>query len=68
MTSLHQRLEDGLKEKGEIMVKLGDGEELELHTHNVESEEEPFIRVDADDQVYWVDTSQISHYWIHEEL
>ena len=38
------------------MVKLGDGEE------------DPFIRIDADDQVHWVDTSQIAHYWIHEEL
>lgn len=68
MTSIYERLEDGLEEKGEIMIKLAGGEELELHTHNVEFEEDPFIRIDADDEVHWVDASKIAHYWIHEEL
>lgn len=68
MTSTYQRLKDGLDEKGEIMVTLAGGEELELHTHNVEFEEEPYVRVDADDQVHWVDATHVAHYWIHEEI
>ncbi|WP_458205745.1 hypothetical protein [Haladaptatus sp. NG-SE-30] len=68
MTGTYQRLKTGLEEKGEIMIKTGGGEELELHTHNVEFEEEPFIRIEADDEVHWVDVNHVAHYWIHEEI
>ncbi|WP_435154946.1 hypothetical protein [Haladaptatus sp. DFWS20] len=68
MSDIYQRLETELEEKGEIMVKTAGGEELELHTHNVEFEEEPYIKIEADDEIHWVDANHIAHYWIHEEI
>ncbi len=65
---MYHRLRDNLDEKGEIMVKTAGGEELELHGHNVEFEDEPYMRIEADDEVHWVDTTHIAHYWIHEEI
>lgn len=64
----YERLESILNEMGEVMVESAAGETLELHKHNVEFEDEPWFRVDADDETHWVDAESIQHYWIHEEI
>ena len=66
--SMYHRLTQAIEEKGEVMVKTVDGSELELHKHTVEAEDEPYIRVDADDETHWLDTSKVVRYWIHDEI
>lgn len=62
------RLRDALDEKGEVMVETASGETYELHKHNVEFEDEPYVKVEADGALHWIDTTFVERYWIHEEL
>lgn len=64
----YQRLNDHLKEFGEIMVRTTSGDEIELHNHNVEFQEEPYLEIEADDEIHWLDATTIERYWIHKEL
>lgn len=64
----YARIEELVDEMGEVMVESAAGETLELHKHNVEFEDEPWFRVDADDETHWVNAEGIQHYWIHEEI
>mgnify|MGYP006290077335 FL=1 len=66
--SMYHRLTEAVDEMGEVMVKTVDGSELELHKHSVEKDEEPFIRVEGDDETHWVDTTKVVRYWIHDEI
>lgn len=63
-----ERMERVLDEKGELMVKTAAGDELELHKHNVSFEEAPWMQIDGDDEVHWLDAEKIERYWIHEEI
>lgn len=67
-TSTFERLEQSLEENGELMVRTASGDELELHTHNVSFEDDPYLRVDADDETHWVNAQFVERYWIHEEI
>ncbi len=62
---MYDRLKEALKEYGEIMIKLDSGQEAELHLHNTEFIEDNLIKVDADDEVHWIDANKIERYWIH---
>lgn len=66
--SMYHRLADAIEEYGEVMVIAGDGAELELHKHTVEFEDAPYIKVEAEDEVHWIDTGTIGRYYIHEEI
>lgn len=65
--SMHTRLESALDEYGELMIRLASGEEGELHLHNVEFEEEPYIKVEGEDAERWINTALVESYWIHDE-
>lgn len=65
--SMHTRLKEALEENGELMIRLTSGEEGELHLHNVEFEEEPFMKVEGEDATRWVNTALVESYWIHDE-
>lgn len=64
----YQRISEQIEESGEIMVRTTSGEELELHKHNVEFLDEPYVEIEADDEVHWLDTTTVERYWIHKEL
>ncbi|MDH5569975.1 MAG: hypothetical protein OEX98_09345 [Nitrosopumilus sp.] len=50
------------------MLKLGSGEKLELHKHNVSFDESTQeIKVDAASKTYWISADSIAYYWIHRE-
>lgn len=66
--SKYQLLREDLDEYGEIMVHTASGDELELHKHNVEFASEPYIEIEADDEIHWLDTTLVERYWIHKEI
>ncbi len=59
-------LEKMLKENGELMIKMSDGETFELHLHNT-SFGEGVIVIDAGGEKYWLKTEEIVYAWIHRE-
>ncbi|HEY8109486.1 MAG TPA: hypothetical protein VIG05_01280 [Candidatus Nitrosotenuis sp.] len=61
-------LKESLEKNGEVMVKLDNGEKIELHKHNVtfnDSTQE--VIVDAAKETYWIDVNKITYHWIHRE-
>ena len=63
-----QRLREELEKSGEVMVKLGSGEKMELHKHNVSFDESTQeIKVDASSETYWISADSVAYYWIHRE-
>jgi transcriptional antiterminator Rof (Rho-off) len=66
-TSMYDRLETALDEKGEVMIRLASGEEGELHKHNVEFEDQPYLKVEGEDETRWINAEFVESYWIHDE-
>ncbi len=61
-------LKESLDKNGEVMIRLDNGEKIELHKHNVTfNDGAQEIMVDASSETYWIDTNKISYYWIHRE-
>lgn len=61
-------LKESLDKNGEVMIRLDNGEKIELHKHNVtfnDSTQE--IVIDAASETYWIDANKVSYYWIHRE-
>ncbi len=65
---MYKRLKEELHDKGEMMIRFTSGEEAELHLHNTEFVEEPFIKVDADDEIHWFNAEEVERYYIHKEF
>lgn len=68
MGMMYDRIQAALQEYGELMISLGSGKDAELHLHNTEFEEEPIIKVDADDEVHWFNAEEVERFWIHQEF
>lgn len=63
-----QRIKDELEKSGELMLKLGSGEKIELHKHNVSFDDSTQeIKVDAATETYWISADSVAYYWIHRE-
>jgi len=62
------RIKEAVEEYGEIMIRTDNGTEAELHKHNTEFLDDDVIKVDADDEVHWVDGNKIEHFWIHYDF
>lgn len=61
-------LRDSLEKNGEVMLRLDNGEKIELHKHNVtfnDSTQE--VIVDAAKETFWIDANKIAYYWIHRD-
>lgn len=57
-----------LKEAGELMVKVSDGQTFELHLHNTKfNDEGRIIEIDAASETYWINGDEIVYSWIHRE-
>ncbi len=65
---MYETLKRELKDKGEIMIRFDSGEERELHLHNVEFQDAPMVKVDADDEIHWFNADKIERYWIHKDF
>lgn len=65
---MYEHLQDALQEYGEIMIRMSSGEDRELHLHNAEFLEEPIIKVDAEDEVHWLNANEVERYWIHYDF
>ncbi|WP_435360748.1 hypothetical protein [Haloarchaeobius sp. DFWS5] len=65
--STYSRLQDALDEYGEVMIRTTSGEEGELHPHTASFEDEPYLKVEAEDKTRWVNTQFIETFWIHED-
>lgn len=66
--SRYELIKKALDEKGELMIKSDTGEKFELHKHNVTYDDEnKMIKIDAANQIFWVDPEKISYYWIHKK-
>lgn len=66
---MFNRLKEAVEEFGEVMVLTDSGEEHELHKHNSEFLEEPgLVKVDADDEIHWLDLEKVERYWIHKDF
>lgn len=51
------------------MVLTDSGEEHELHKHNSEFlEDSGLVKVDADDQIHWLDLEKVERYYIHKDF
>ena len=66
--SNYESIKNSLEKYGEIMIRLDTGEELELHKHNVQfNDQTKEIIVDAAKDVYFISSEHISYYWYHKE-
>lgn len=66
--SNYEGIKESLEKNGETMIRLGTGEKLELHKHNVSFEDsKKEIVVDAGSEKYWIDAASVVYYWIHKE-
>ena len=64
----YESIKDSVENNGEVMIRLGSGEELELHKHNVKFDDNTKeIIVDAGAETYWITAENIVYHWIHRE-
>ncbi len=64
----YDALKASVEKNGEVMVRLDNGEKIELHRHNVQFDDSTKeIIVDAGTETYWIGPDKISYYWIHKE-
>ncbi|MDY6774395.1 MAG: hypothetical protein SVS85_04295 [Candidatus Nanohaloarchaea archaeon] len=65
---MYEELKEAVEEKGEVMIRTDSGEDRELHKHNTDFQDDGMIRVDADDEVHWLNAEKIERYWIHKDF
>jgi hypothetical protein len=68
MVTMFDELEQAVEGKGEIMIMTDSGEERELHKHNTEFQGNGMIKVDADDEIHWLNAEKVERYWIHKDF
>ena len=63
---MYQSVKQTLKEAGELMVKVSDGQTFELHLHNTEFDDrKELIKLDAGTETYWINGNEIVYMWVH---
>lgn len=63
---MYKHVKATLKRTGELMIRMADGADFELHLHNVTFKDaEEMIEIDAGDETYWLDGNQVIYMWIH---
>lgn len=64
----YDSIKSSVEKNGETMIRLGTGEKIELHKHNVEFEDsKKEIIVDAGTEKIWIPADTVAYYWIHKE-
>lgn len=63
---MYQNVKKALKESGEVMIKVGDGQKFELHLHNTKFDDaNKMIVLDAGVETYWINGNDIIYFWVH---
>lgn len=66
---MYEAVKTKLKEAGELMVWMDSGVEHELHLHNVTfNDEDHVFKIDAADEIHWIDGDAIERYWLHKDF
>ena len=65
---MYDRLQSAVEENGEVMIRTDSGEDRELHKHNSEFLDNGMIKVDADDEIHWLNPEKVERYWIHKDF
>jgi len=65
---MYDRLKDAVEEYGEVLIHTDSGEKRELHKHNSEFQEGGIIKVDADDEIHWLNAEKVERFSIHYEF
>lgn len=66
---MFDRLKKAVNEFGEVMVITDSGEEHELHKHSSEFlDESGLVKVDAADEIHWLNLEKIERYYIHKDF
>ncbi|MEM5802054.1 MAG: hypothetical protein QXQ18_01575 [Candidatus Aenigmatarchaeota archaeon] len=63
----YNALKKALEENGELMLVTDSGSKFEIHKHNVTFDDKTkMIKIDAADEIFWLDTGKIEYYWVHK--
>jgi hypothetical protein len=65
--SMYERVQNLLADYGEVQVRFDSGEEVELHNHNSDFEDEPMVKVVTKGEAHWFNAEKIEEVWIHYE-
>ncbi|MDY6770352.1 MAG: hypothetical protein SV186_00170 [Candidatus Nanohaloarchaea archaeon] len=66
---MYEQVKHKLKEAGEVMVWMDSGVEHELHLHNVSFHDDNNVfKVDAADEIHWINGDKIERYWVHKDF
>lgn len=65
---MYDKLKEAVEEYGEIMIRTDSGENRELHKHNAEFQENGVIKIDADDEVHWLNAEKVERFAIHYDF
>lgn len=65
---MYQLVKKTLKEAGELMVKMSDGQTFELHLHNTDFDDKgELIILDTGTEKYWISSQEIAYLWTHKK-
>jgi hypothetical protein len=63
---MYAHVKEKLKEAGELMIKISDGQTFELHLHNTTfHDKDKVIELDASSETYWINGHEVVYTWIH---
>jgi hypothetical protein len=49
---MYERLDNGLDDNGTVIIRMTSGAKHELHLHNTRFVDDPWVKVDGDDEIY----------------
>ena len=63
---MYLNVKRALKQSGELMIKVADGQTFELHLHNTKFEDRnKMIVLDAGAETYWINGDEVVYMWVH---
>ncbi len=64
----YETIKTSIDTNGEVMIRLSSGEEIELHKHNVQFDDNTKeIIVDAAAERFWITADNVTYHWIHKK-
>lgn len=63
---MYRQVKQMLQKTGELMIRMSDGQDFELHLHNVKFlDANKLIEIDAGAETYWLNGEEVIYMWIH---
>ncbi len=64
----YDSIKSSVEKNGELMIRLDNGDKIELHKHNVTFDDSTKeIIVDAGTEKIWIPADKVAYYWLHKE-